>query len=145
MHYGSREGPFHRGRYFHPSVLPFFHYTVLPSFYIYFYTSILRSLCAAIYMYLTAYVDGVARLVSWSCRSRCHWWPITVLLFASSMGYLYHSVSWRGYCKAWTFVDACIYPIPPIVQLSNFMIVCAERMLSRLDPLGTLQRKRLFF
>ena len=25
------------------------------------------------------------------------------------------------------------------------MIVCAERMLSRLDPLGTLQRKRLFF
>ena len=23
------------------------------------------------------------------------------------------------------------------------MIVCAERMLSRLDPLGTLQRKRL--
>ena len=38
-----------------------------------------------------------------------------------------------------------IYPIPPIVQLSNFMIVCAERMLSRLDPLGTLQRKRLFF
>ena len=29
-----------------------------------------------------------------------------------------------------------------IIQL---MIVCAERMLSRLDPLGTLQRKRLFF
>ena len=36
-------------------------------------------------------------------------------------------------------------PYTSHVQLSNFMIVCAERMLSRLDPLGTLQRKRLFF
>ena len=71
--YGSREGPFHRGRYFHPSVLPFFHTTVLPSF----HTYILRSLCAATYVYIihvdlqchATYVDGVACLVSW-CRSR---------------------------------------------------------------------------
>ena len=45
--YGSRLGPFHRGRYFHPSVLPFFHTTILPSF----HPSFLRSLCAATCIY----------------------------------------------------------------------------------------------
>ena len=33
----------------------------------------------------------------------------------------------------------------PYTSHSTIMIVCAERMLSRLDPLGTLQRKRLLF